>query len=287
MPFLVVEVAVTQTDRSARKKAQEYILGSQGTIVFVVLIVVKRAPRPASRISNEESTTDDNTESQHTTDDRVSVNARNNIPVIQLPAHSVPQPCDDENLQMLRSNQSSSLSALGTSPSIPSTFQDQEACENDTNSCDANNLSLPASRDILHSSNTLRQGDTILVTVFKSMRYKTVDAMGNAFWERTGHCLIKSVEVFPHSSAATFPISLRDFVTDMPDNITPPLQIELRSLHDLAWTEITAAQSKVRADSSTGKAFVSSSIAGHDSESSEDASDSDHTMDPDFLPGQY
>lgn len=40
--FLVLEVAVSQTEKSVKKKAQDYILRSQGKIAFVVLVMVER-----------------------------------------------------------------------------------------------------------------------------------------------------------------------------------------------------------------------------------------------------
>lgn len=47
-PFLVLEIAVSQSERDAQKKAQDYILGSQGMVALVVLVMVQRGKTSGS-----------------------------------------------------------------------------------------------------------------------------------------------------------------------------------------------------------------------------------------------
>lgn len=44
-PFLVLEVAYSEKEEHAQRKAQDYILLSKGKVIFVVLVIVKKRPR--------------------------------------------------------------------------------------------------------------------------------------------------------------------------------------------------------------------------------------------------
>jgi len=51
-PFLVLEVAFSEKERHAQRKAQDYILESKGAITFVVLVIVNKLPKKKSTNSD-------------------------------------------------------------------------------------------------------------------------------------------------------------------------------------------------------------------------------------------
>ena len=230
--FLVLEVAVSQTEKSAMEKAQDYILGSRGKVTFVILVMVERKPASITRPTPGVESAQESSESaigQLESNDRTAYNK-------QSPKDST---------QVSNWSTSSTTSTFTASPSDLSSwsvarhFLNQNSAEESLQSDEGSgpDQSQPL-LESLSKSDALGPEDHIFVSVYKSV--KVPPPIG-----RTGLCVIDRVEVYPHSTDASFSIAWSNVTsTPWPDAISkyslannnpePKCEIGFSSLHSLA-----------------------------------------------------
>lgn len=266
-PFLVLEVAVAQDARSVKKKAQDYILGSNGRIPFVIAIVVTR--RNKQRYIHRDSQDQSSAEQSFKDDDELQISASEeavgaqSLPSVQTEDFAQPRDHAQEFNSDLQGTYSPSLISTLTDP--PSDLSQWSVFPKDTSNSDrsranpsstshhsirsirsirsthstqsANSLSSgssvrlpPLLSTVLDTSDNLLPGDTVHLSVFKSVR-KTSEQSRQIL---TLRALIEDIEIYPRATTASFTMSWMDIAHMAPIGAGPPLFVDMRPLSALA-----------------------------------------------------
>jgi hypothetical protein len=231
-PFLVIEVAVTQDAEVAKKKARDYIRGSHGKIVFVVVIIVKGLKMPRDRQGPQGG-------HQSNTGERLANK--------DLADQVTNETLNDKQPEGAEQGESTDHNRGEESPSPISNLRDPLS---DSSKWSSSVSIPPLLYKYLNTNEVLNPNDTVYISVFKSVTRKTV---------LTVQPLIEEVEVYPHTTAASFTIVWTDIVQVAPANAGPSLNVSLQPLSLLAQTLAEGLNDELRSPSSWTGEYLSSS----------------------------
>lgn len=300
-PFLVVEVAVSQSEREALRKASHYLIGSGGQVTFVLLVVVERveAVQRGATVQRDDAVQTDNaaqtddaiqTDDAVQTDDVIQTDDRRSLDITTSTLSQTPTDLSDwsvrDQLADIVQDQQSSHSRKNTETEVEQHQQEETVIR------------------LLSRTELLSEGDRVLVSVYR----KTEAAVPNNpnLVHRSGVALVSRLEVYPAQPPPhqAFPIRWSDVSTLpwasvvrnrnlAPDTPEPACDIDISSLALLA--RDAASQGLPFADDplysgnvrdtreAVAISFIpSSSPAVHLESDATVPSDEDRRRDPDF-----
>ncbi|KAL5351774.1 hypothetical protein ACLOAV_003635 [Pseudogymnoascus australis] len=214
-PFLVLEVAVTQDPEAVKKKARDYIRGSRGKVVFVVVIIVRRLRRPREEQAGDQSNANimdgRNGFTGQPTNARLKGNDEQSEPSDHNQARESTSPIStltDPPSDLSRWSVFPERNMPAKQVSLPSTS---------LHSTENSSVSLPPLLyKCLDTNDILNPNDTVHVSVFKS----AIAPSGTPGTTQQTFCtvqpLIEEVEVYPHNTNASFTLAWADIAKTAP-----------------------------------------------------------------------